>query len=83
MRKCRYDYEFFLHKKKRKTPIFGTTAATSDFLVIVSQNNPEMTISELRELLTDRSKCIPSPEAIVCFDAYIKHGEGDVIPRWK
>lgn len=82
-RKCVYDVEYWAHRGKRKRPIAGSTKATSDFLVIVHEEHPCCTIAQLRDLLTDRTQYILEPEAVAVCDAYIKAGEGDVIPRWR
>lgn len=81
-KKARKDVHFFLHIKKRKTPIYGTTKATSDFLALVHADNPGMTISQLHRLLTDETKFILEPEAIACLEAYMEAGEQNVIPNW-
>ena len=39
-------------------------------------------ISQLKELLLDKTKFIYHPEAIAVLDAYIEAGEGDTVPRW-
>lgn len=39
---------------QRKTAIAGSTKATSDFLAIVHEENPDLTISQLRQLLVDK-----------------------------
>lgn len=82
-KKLRKDVQFFLHTKKRKTPIYGTTKATSDFLALVHADNPEMAISQLHRLLTDETKFIREPEAIACLEAYMQKGEQNVIPNWE
>lgn len=68
---------------KRKPPVAGSTKATSDFLAVVHEQHPTCTIRQLRDLLTDRTQYILEPEAVAVCDAYIKAGEGDVIPRWR
>lgn len=73
------DVAFYLSKRKK---IAGSTTATNDFLVIIHEDHPEMTISQLKELLLDKTKFIYHPEAIAVLDAYIKAGEGDTVPRW-
>lgn len=77
------DAQYWLHTRKRKKPIAGSTIATMYFLVIVHEEHPTCTISQLRALLTDRTQYIFEPEAIAVLDAYIEAGEGDVIPCWK
>lgn len=67
----------------RKKPIAESTTATNDFLVIVHETHPDATISQLKDIITDRNKYILNPEAVKVLDAYIKAGEADKIPRWK
>lgn len=78
-----HDVEYWAHRGKRKRPIAGSTAATSYFLVAVHEEHPDCTIAQLRDLLTDKTQYILDPEAVAVCDAYIKAGEGDVIPRWR
>lgn len=66
---------------RRKTALTGSTKATSDFLAILHEENPDLTISQLRQLLTD--KYIVSPEALTVLDVHIKAGYGDTIPHWR
>ena len=77
------DVQFFAHNRKRKKPIAGSTCATNLFLVIVHEEHPDYTVSQLRDLLTDKTKYIYEPEAVAVLDASIKAGEGDIIPNWK
>lgn len=65
---------------RRKTALTGSTKATSDFLAIIHEDNPNLTIFQLRELLIN--KYIVSPEALAVLDAHIKAGYGDTIPSW-
>ena len=69
--------------KINSRPIAGSTVATNDFLVLVHETYPEATISQLKELLTDRSKYILDPEAVAVLDAYITRGYGDYVPEWR
>lgn len=57
--------------------------ATSDFLECLHEENRMLTIAQLRELITDRSKYIYEPEAVEVLDAYIKAGYGDYVPEWR
>lgn len=66
---------------RRKTALTGSTKATSDFLAILHEENPALTISQLRRLLID--KYIVSPEALAVLDTHIKAGYGDTIPGWR
>lgn len=75
------DIEF--HVPGRKKKLTGSTRATSDFLAIVHEDNPTLTIRQLRELISDSSRFIPEPEAIRVLDAHIKAGYGDTIPDWR
>lgn len=76
-------YAYFAQNRKRKRPIAEATPATNFFLVCVHELYPEYTINQLRQLITDRSKYILEPEAVAVLDAYIRIGEGDIIPRWR
>lgn len=67
----------------RKRPIAGSTVAISNFLVMVHNDYPNATISELREIITDRSRYILFPDAVAVLDAYIKVKQGDHIPNWR
>lgn len=75
------DVEYFVSGRKRR--IAGSTKAVSDFLALVHEENPTLTIRELRELITDKSKFIVDWEAVEVLDAHIKAGYGDCIPSWK
>lgn len=75
------DIEYYVPGRKR--PIAGSTRATYDFLVVVHENNPTLTIKQLCELITDRSKYIFQPEAMEVLNAYIKAGYGDCVPTWR
>jgi hypothetical protein len=82
-RKGTSGVQFFARNKKRKRPIAGSTVATSHFLVWLHEERPDYTINQLRALLLDRRQFLPHPEALAVLDAYIKVGEGDVVPRWR
>lgn len=75
------DVEY--HVPGRKRPVAGSTTATSLFLAIVHEDHPTFTISQLREVITDKTKYIPDPEAVAVLDAHIKAGYGDHIPNWR
>lgn len=61
----------------------GSTKATSDFLVLVHQDHPTATISQLREIITDRTQYVFFPEALEVLEAHIKAGHGNRIPNWR
>lgn len=82
-KKPRWDVEFYAHSGKRKRPIAESTVATNLFLVTVHQEHPDFTVAQLRALLTDRTRYILEPEAVAVLDAYIKVGEGDIVPNWE
>ena len=82
-RRSRWDVEFYAHNSKRKKPIAGSTVATNLFLVSVHEEHPDCTIAQLHSLLTDKTQYVLEPEAVAVLDAYIKAGEGGVIPKWK
>ena len=75
------DVEYFVPGRKRR--IAGSTKATSDFLVMVHEDNPTFTIQQLKELITNRTLYILMPDAVEVLDAYIKLGYGDYIPNWR
>lgn len=67
----------------RKRPVAESTVAAGYFLEIVHQDNPTATISQLREIITDKTRFITDPEAVAVLDAHIKAGYGDHIPNWR
>lgn len=67
--------EYYVRGRKRR--IAGSTKATSDFLALVHSEHPAATISQLREIITDRT------QYILCLEAHIKAGYGDHIPNWR
>ena len=75
------DIEYYAPGRKKR--IAGSTKATSDFLACLHEENRMLTIAQLRELITDRSKYIYEPEAVEVLDAYIKAGYGDYVPEWR
>ena len=75
------DVEYFVSCRKKR--IAGSTKSTFDFLVYVHEDNPTLTIVQLRALITDHSKYIFQPEAVEVFDAYIEAGYGDFVPTWR
>lgn len=76
------DVQYYAHNRNRRKPIAGSTTATEWFLVVVHEDYPEYTISQLRKVLTDKRKYIYNPEAVAVLDAYIKIGEGDIVPNF-
>lgn len=77
----RADVEYYISGQKRR--VAGSTKATSDFLVLVHQQNPTTTISQLHAIIIDRSQRLPNPEAIGVLEAHISAGYGDYIPDWR
>lgn len=75
------DIEYYVPDRKRL--IAGSTRAIYDFLVVVHENNPTLTIKQLCGLITDRSKFIFQPETVEVLNAYIKAGYGDYVPAWR
>lgn len=75
------DVEFFVPGRKKR--VAGSTKAASDFLVMVHELYPTLTIRQLREIITDKSKYILFPEAVEVLDAHISAGFGDHVPQWK
>lgn len=79
------DVDFYPHRVKpgkKRRRLIGTTRATSDFLAIVHEQHPDMTIGQLRNLLLDKTQFIYEPDAVAVLDAYIKAGEKDVVPNF-
>ena len=72
---------FYVPRIKR--PIAQCTVATRDFLTIIHSDHPNLTISQLRDMLTNPDEYIPAPEAVDVLDAHIKAGYGDYIPTWE
>jgi hypothetical protein len=58
---------------KRKTPIAYSTKATSDLIAVLSQDNPDKTIAEVKGLIYYDS------EAKEILQKYIDKGYGDII----
>ena len=54
-----------------------------DFLALIHEENPELTIQQLKELITDRSWYIINMKAVEVLDAHINSGYGDIILLWK
>lgn len=50
------DVEYYVPGRKRR--VAGSTKATSDLLAMVHETYPTFTITQLREVMTDRSKCV-------------------------
>lgn len=71
------------HVPGRKRRVAESTVATSRFLAIVHEDNPTATISQIREIITDKTKYIIDPEAVAVLDAHIQAGYGDYIPNWR
>lgn len=74
------DVEYHVPGRKRR--IAGSTRATSDFLALVHLDHPTFTISQLREIITDRTQFILNPEAVAVLDAHTEAGYGNHIPAW-
>lgn len=77
----KYDVEYRVPGQKR--PVSGSTKATSDFLAIVHEDHPGATITELRDMISDRGQFIPDPEALRVLDDHIKAGYGNRVPNWR
>lgn len=75
------DVEYHVHGRKRR--VAGSAVATNDFLVSVHQTHPGATLSQLRELITDKTKYILEPDAVAVLDAHINIGFGDHVPDWR
>lgn len=73
--------EYYVPGRKRR--VAGSTQATSDFLAMIHQEHPSATISQLREMVADKSKCVIEPAALAVLDAHIKAGYGAHIPDWR
>lgn len=83
MAKRRYSLGTAYYVPGRKRPVAESTVATGQFLEIVHQDNPAATISQIREIITDKTRYIICPEAVAVLDAHIKAGYGDHIPNWR
>jgi hypothetical protein len=79
-RNCK-DVEYCVRGRKRR--VAGSTKATSDFLAAVHEEHSAATITELRTIITDKSRYILEPEAVAVLDAHIKAGYGGHIPDWR
>ncbi len=75
------DVEYYVPCRKRR--VAGSTKATSDFLAIVHETYPTATIAQLREIITDKTRYIRSPEAVEVLAAHIAAGYGDHVPNWR
>lgn len=73
--------EYYVPGRKRR--VAGSTQATSDFLAMIHQEQPSATISQLREMVADKSKYVIGPAALAVLDAHIKAGYGAYIPEWR
>ena len=71
------DVAYYRHAGRRRTPVAYSTVATSRLLGLLHEDNPTLTIAELRDLIQYDS------DAIAVCDAYIAAGEGDVVPNWR
>lgn len=69
-------------KYKRKL-LCGSTVATKDMLCIVAEENPILTINQLKDLFLDKDKYIYMPDVIEVLDKHINEGYGDVVPNWR
>ena len=75
------DVEYYVSGRKRR--IAGSTIAVRDYLALIHEENPGLTIRQIKELITDGSRYIVDMEAVEVLDAHIKAGYGDIIPSWK
>lgn len=75
------DVEYYVSGRKRR--VAGSTVATSDFLAMAHNDYPSLTVSQLRELITDESRYILCPEAVSVLDSYIAIGYGDHVPNFE
>lgn len=82
-KRIKNDISFFAHDPNRKKPITWSTQATNDFLVLIHNAYPGLSIGQLRDMLMDKTQFIYNPEAIAVLDAYIRVGEKEEIPNWK
>ena len=75
------DIQYYVPGRKRR--VAGSTHAISNFLAIVHEENPSATIAQLREIITDKTRYIPVPEAVAVLDAHIAAGYGGCVPDWR
>ena len=80
-KRVRGDVGWYADGKKK--PIAYSTTATSHFLAIIHEMYPTATVNKIKDMLTDKNKYLPNPEALAILEAYIKAGEGEKIPRWR
>lgn len=71
---------FYVPKKKKR--FVEATSATARFLGIVCEENPTLTIQEIYDLITDKTRYIYNPEAVAVLDKHIEKGYGKCIPSW-
>lgn len=75
------DVEYYVPGRKRR--VAGSTAATSQFLAIVHEENPTATVAELLSIITDRSQYLRNPEAVAVLEAHTAAGYGNYVPAWR
>ena len=61
MAKRKYSLGTDYYVPGRKRPVAESTVATGQFLEIVHQDNPTATISQIREIITDKTRYIICP----------------------
>ena len=76
------DVYWLRHKGNSKRPVAYSTVATSDFLALIHEQRPFFSINQLKELINDKTQYIYNPDANAVLNAYIKAGEGDIVPQW-
>lgn len=69
--------------KRRFKIVTWSTTATSIFLGIIHEQNPDLTIIQLYELISDREKFLRNVEALKVLQDHIDKGYGGCVPNWK
>ena len=75
------DVEYYAPGRKRR--VSGSTVATSLFLTIIHEENPTLSIAQIRALISDRDLYLRNPDAEKVLDDYIAAGYGDLVPNWR
>lgn len=87
-RKTKGDVVFYApplkpNVKCRFKIVTWSTTATSIFLGIIHEQNPDLTIIQLYELISDREKFLRNVEALKVLQDHIDKGYGGCVPNWK
>lgn len=72
-----------LRGKLLRKNIADCTIANMNMLILFHEQNPTATISELKEIISDRNRYVYFPECIEILDKHIKEGLEYWIPDWR